>query len=332
MPHISQFSAFFPPSPKFTDKNLPSLKGKVYIVTGGASGVGYELAKILYVAGGTVYIAARSIPRCEGAIEKIKSETGTSKGKNGQLKRMVVDLADMTTLKPAAEKFMREESRLDVLVHNAAVMTPPAGSKDTHGHDLEVGTNCLSPYLLTMLLEPIISRTATAPGTQPLSVRIVWVVSLLQGGTLPGAMKFDKNGTPAILEKPFMGNYLQSKAGAAWLADEFAKRLGSKGVLSISVHPGLMRTELQRSWGLFTRVAMSVVFRSPPVFGAYSELYAGFSPEIKAEHNGGHMMAWGRIAELPKDIIQGTKSKAEGGTGAKATFMKYCDREVKDFL
>jgi NAD(P)-dependent dehydrogenase (short-subunit alcohol dehydrogenase family) len=132
MPHISQFSAFFPPSPKFTDKNLPSLKGKVYIVTGGASGVGYELAKILYVAGGTVYIAARSIPRCEGAIEKIKSETGTSKEKNGQLKSMVVDLADMTTLKPAAEKFMREESRLDVLVHNAAVMTPPAGSKDTH--------------------------------------------------------------------------------------------------------------------------------------------------------------------------------------------------------
>ncbi len=44
------------------------------------------------------------------------------------------------------------------------------------------------------------------------------------------------------------------------------------------------------------------------------------------------MMAWGRIAELPKDIIQGIKSKAEGGTGAKEKFMKYCDREVKDFL
>ncbi|OBT44891.1 hypothetical protein VE00_04759 [Pseudogymnoascus sp. WSF 3629] len=332
MPQISQFSAFFPPAPKFTDKNIPSLKGKVYIVTGGASGVGYELAKILYVAGGTVYIAARSTPRCEGAIEKIKLETRATENKNGELKSMVVDLADMTTLKPAAEKFMREESRLDVLVHNAAVMTPPAGSKNKHGHDLEVGTNCLAPYVLTILLEPIISRTATASATQPLSVRIVWVVSLLQGGTLPGAMKFEKDGTPVILEKPFMGNYLQSKAGAAWLADEFSNRLGSKGVMSISVHPGLMKTELQRNWGLVTRVAMSLFFRSPPVFGAYSELYAGFSPEIKAEHNGGHMMAWGRIAELPKDIIQGLKSKAEGGTGAKEKFMKYCDREVKDFL
>lgn len=43
-------------------------------------------------------------------------------------------------------------------------------------------------------------------------------------------------------------------------------------------------------------------------------------------------MAWGRIAELPKDIVKGMKSEAEGGTGAKDKFMKYCDREVKDFL
>ena len=56
---------------------------------------------------------------------------------------------------------------------------------------------------------------------------------MLQGGTLPGAMKFDKNGAPEILDKPIMANYLQSKAGSAWLADEFSKRLGSKGVLSI---------------------------------------------------------------------------------------------------
>lgn len=63
------------------------------------------------------------------------------------------------------------------------------------------------------------------------------MVSLLQEGTLPGAMKFDKDGTPVILEKPFMGNYLQSKAGTAWLADEFSRRLGSKGVLSIVSRP-----------------------------------------------------------------------------------------------
>lgn len=83
---------------------------------------------------------------------------------------------------------------------------------------------------------------------------------------------------------------------------------------------------------MLTIELQGLLFRSPPVFGAYSELYAGFSPEIKAEHNGGHMMAWGRIAELPKDIIQGIKTKAKGGTGAKDQFMEYCDREVKNFL
>jgi len=127
----SKLSQFFPPAPKFTDANLPSLQGKVFIVTGAASGVGFELAKILYLAGGTVYIAARSTARCEGAIEKIVSETGASKGeKKGKLGSLVVDLADLRTVKSGVESFLKKESRLDVLMHNAAVMTPPAGSKD----------------------------------------------------------------------------------------------------------------------------------------------------------------------------------------------------------
>ena len=75
----------------------------------------------------------------------------------------------------------------------------------------------------------------------------------------------------------------------------------------------------------------ALIFK-PPVYGAYSELYASFSPEVKAEHNGGHLMAWGRIADLPDDIVKGTKTKAEGGTGNKQKFMDYCDREIRDFL
>lgn len=127
-PNISILSALFPPSPHFTDKDLPSLTGKVYIITGAASGVGYELAKILYSAGGTVCIAARSASRCTGAITKLQDEvTGKAVGR---LESMVVDLSDLATVKPAAELFLAKESRLDVLVHNAAVMTPPAGSKD----------------------------------------------------------------------------------------------------------------------------------------------------------------------------------------------------------
>ena len=134
-PQISKLSAFFPPAPRFTDANLPSQNGRVIIITGAASGVGFELAKILYLAGGTVYIAARSTARCEGAITKILEQTehtGNGKGGKGKgkLESMVVDLADLRTVKPAVESFLEREKMLDVLVHNAAVMTPPVGSKD----------------------------------------------------------------------------------------------------------------------------------------------------------------------------------------------------------
>ena len=113
-----------------------------------------------------------------------------------------------------------------------------------------------------------------------------------------------------------------------------------------------MRTELQRHWPLPARLIMvrciilslisnldalsdtssqSLLFKGP-VYGAYSELYAGFSPAVKVDQNGGHLMAWGRAAELPDDIIKGMKSEAEGGTGAAKKFFEYCNREIKDFL
>jgi len=112
------------------------------------------------------------------------------------------------------------------------------------------------------------------------------------------------------------------------LAAEFAKRLESKDILSVSVHPGLMRTELQRNMGVIGPVGMKLLFKAP-VYGAYSELYAAFSPQLKAENNGGYVLAWGRVAGLPEDITNGLKSKAEGGSGAAGTFLEYCEREAK---
>lgn len=131
----SLFSQVFPPAPTFKPEHLSSLKGKVFIVTGAASGVGFELAKILYEAGGSVYVAARSTARCSEAIEKIRSTATTGKNAagrevEGKLGSIVIDLADLGTVRGAVEQFLQSETRLDGLVHNAGVMTPPAGSKD----------------------------------------------------------------------------------------------------------------------------------------------------------------------------------------------------------
>ncbi len=123
---VSIKNALFPPAPTFTEKNLPSQSGKVFIITGAASGVGFELAKILYSKGGTVYIAARSTKRATEAISRIESQELKS---TGSLKPMIINLADLSTMKPAIEAFLKQETRLDVLVHNAGIMEPPAGSK-----------------------------------------------------------------------------------------------------------------------------------------------------------------------------------------------------------
>lgn len=92
-------------------------------------------------------------------------------------------------------------------------------------------TNCLSAYLLTLLLEPILIKTAAS--SPPFSVRIVFVVAIMQLGTTRGGMSFDSNGTPTILPRKDRENYMQTKVGGTWLAAKFANRLKSKDILSL---------------------------------------------------------------------------------------------------
>ncbi len=83
-----------------------------------------------------MYIAARSEERCRGAVDRILEQTRNlkestnSKKTKGKLESMVVDLSDLATVKPAVDGFLKRAERLDVLMHNAAVMEPPKGSKD----------------------------------------------------------------------------------------------------------------------------------------------------------------------------------------------------------
>lgn len=95
-------------------------------MTGSAVGVGFELAKILYSKNGTVYIATRSKEKIENAIESLRKENPFS---SGRLESLILDLSDLSTIKPAAKRFLEKEQRLDVIIHNAAVMRPPKGSK-----------------------------------------------------------------------------------------------------------------------------------------------------------------------------------------------------------
>lgn len=108
----AQWSQFFPPSPTFTEANLGSQEGKVFIITGGYSGIGLELTKLLSDKGARVYIAGRNPEKAQQAIEKICTDTSTA---IGALEFLQVDLSDLTSIKKAVIDFQARETKLNVL-------------------------------------------------------------------------------------------------------------------------------------------------------------------------------------------------------------------------
>ncbi|KAI1088004.1 NAD(P)-binding protein [Rostrohypoxylon terebratum] len=323
---MSQFTQLFPPCPKFTDKDVSDQTGKVFIVTGGASGVGFEVSRILYEKNATVYIAARAEPKATNAINSIKKQCT---GSHGKLEALVLDLASPNTIKPAVEGFLSKEQRLDILFNNAGVMGTSPDEKNIQGYELQMATNALGPFLLMRLLEPILINTATQQSSFG-NVRIVWVSSMLDIGTPKGGIVWDAETNEPKLHSDMMANYMQSKAGVTFLGHEFAKRLGDKGIISVSLHPGMLKTELQRNFPAPVRAVMGAVFKGP-VYGAYTELFAGFSPDITIKENGRYIIPWGRLGSVPDHMAGGMRSKEEGGTGLSETFWDWCEVVTRSY-
>lgn len=320
------WTQLFPPRPSFTDKDVPSLVGKVYIVTGGNAGVGLELVKILYSKGATVYIAGRSASRIETEIGKITAQYRTSKG---SIRSMILDLSDLTTIAPSVSKFLIQESRLDVLFLNAGISNAPAGSITAQGHQLHMGTNCLGPFLLTKLLLPVLTSTAkTAPCA---SIRVVFTSSgVMEMNTLPGGLVLAEQ-EPGKHSKDNVRNYSASKAGNWILASEFDKRIRSSGIVCVAQSPGTLKTKGWDSAPWIMRAMMAPVMHDP-IMGAYTELWTGLSPQVILEDGGRLSIPWGRWhTSPPADMLQGMKTKEEGGTGLGAEFWDWCEKNTKEF-
>ncbi|KAJ5218444.1 short-chain dehydrogenase [Penicillium cinerascens] len=310
------------PEPPLTEKNLPDQDGRVHIVTGGYAGVGRKLSAILYGKGATVYIAGRSEQKAEDAMSQIKEEHASS---SGHLHFLLLDLNDLSTIKASVQNFLSKETRLDVLVNNAGVMFPPKGSKTTQGHDLQFGTNMLGPFLFTKLLMPIMVETAktAAPG----SVRVTWAASLAIQILSPngGGLVLDESGAPKIFDSQ-QTNYGQTKVGNVFLAVKTQELFGSQGIRSVSFNPGNLKTELQRhSSGLMMKVAEPMLY--PAIFGAYTELYSGWSEEIGADKSITYVMPWGRDGT---DLVRSDIQKAIGN-GLADKVWDWCELETTKY-
>ncbi|KAF7189404.1 Short-chain dehydrogenase/reductase bet4 [Pseudocercospora fuligena] len=320
--------SFFLGRPPLTEQNLPDQSGRIVIITGGYAGVGKELARVLYQRNATIYLAGRSAEKATKAIEDIKRAIKSS---NGQLHFLHVDLADLTTIKPAVDKFMKEESTLHVLVNNAGTMFPPVGSMSVQGQEVQIATNCTGHFLFTKLLTPILEKTAAK--SKRSTVRVLWAASsgvdLLSPKT--GGMTLDKSGNFLAHESNNQVNYGMSKVGNYFLASEYAKhhplRGEGKGVLSIAFNPGHLKTELQRHSSMtpVTRILVEWMLY-PAIYGAYTELWAGWSADVNPANNAAYVWPWGKFGRVRSDI------EAELKHGGKAEkFWEWCERETEHF-
>ncbi|KAI9704925.1 MAG: hypothetical protein M1836_006705 [Candelina mexicana] len=320
-------SEFFPPKPTFTEKDLHDLSGKVYMITGGTSGIGLELARILYSKNAKVYITGRSSQSAEKAISDIKAHpTVDTTPTTGSLVFLKFDLSDLRSIKPAVDSFLRQETVLHSVWYNAGVMNPPKGSKSVQGYELQWGTNVVAHFLLNLLLIPILRSTAKS--ATPNSVRTVWVSSIghdmygpPNGGINWGDINNEK-GKMSVMEC-----YGQSKAAVIMLSYETGKRLANDGVVSVSLNPGNLRSNLLRDEKNPVKKAVMTAMSYESRLGALSELFAGFSDQIVTANYGTYVIPWGRHGCVRKDIKEGY---GQQGMGSK--LWQLLDGEVEQYL
>jgi NAD(P)-dependent dehydrogenase (short-subunit alcohol dehydrogenase family) len=153
----------------FTPSSLPSLTGKIFIVTGGNTGIGYATCLNVVAKGGRVYMGARSSSKADAAIAKIKEAHP-----NADLHGLIMDNASLNTVVKAAKNFISKESQLHGLILNAGIMAVPY-ALTSDGFESQMQVNYLAHWILTYYLLPILQSTARKEG--PGSVRIVSVSS-----------------------------------------------------------------------------------------------------------------------------------------------------------
>lgn len=320
-------SAFIP-TPPLTEKNLPDQTGRVHIVTGGYAGVGEQLTQILYSKNAVVYLAGRSESKAAAAIAAAQQAHPDSKGR---LEFLHVDLADLATIKAGVSAFLAKEKRLDVLVNNAGVMFPPADVKSAQGHEMQMATNCLGPFLLTKLLTPVLRETAkTAPKN---SVRVIWASSLANNLFSPaGGIRLAQDGSGPKNYSITQTNYGQSKTGNQFYAAEFQRQNAPYGVVSVTFNPGNLQSGLQRHLPGFIHSSLTYL-GYPPRFGAYTELFCGWSEDITVEQGGSFVIPWGRLGNdyVRPDLAKIVKENETDAEAIPRQFWAWSDKVTSQF-
>ncbi|HEY0796629.1 MAG TPA: oxidoreductase [Acidisarcina sp.] len=260
---------------KWTIADIPSLSGKRALITGANSGIGFQAARHLAIAGCTIVLACRDAAKGESARRRIRQEVP-----NADIEVAGLDLASLASTRAAGEAYLKSGQPLDLLINNAGVMAIPTRQTTVDGFEKQFGTNHLGHFALTGLLLPAILAAPAA--------RVVTVASIAHKGA---KMRFeDLQYTRGYSPWPPYG---QSKLANLLFAFELNRRLASAGsaAISVAVHPGLSKTSIFSSTqgkgrGLKSRIAptfMALLAQSDEQ-GAYPTLYGATSPHALGGH------------------------------------------------
>ncbi|KAJ6531163.1 oxidoreductase [Mycena capillaripes] len=258
--------------------DIHDLSGKVILVTGGTAGIGKESVLVLAKHNpACIYFTGRNSTRANQVIAEIKSAAPSV-----AIVFLECDLESLASVEKAAKQFNSQSDRLDILMCNAGVMNvPPALTKE--GYEVHFGTNHVAHALFIKLLLPTLLRTAEVPGAD------VRVVSLTSQGFIMhprGGILFDDLRTTQASGLVKSMRYGQSKLANILYASELAKRYGPQ-ITSLSVHPGVVRTDLLAQQGVVTRTLAFLTHpfsMLTPAEGAYNQLWAATGDKAKMKN------------------------------------------------
>jgi NAD(P)-dependent dehydrogenase (short-subunit alcohol dehydrogenase family) len=265
---------------KWTTTDLPDQRGRVAVITGANSGIGFETAGLLASKGAKVVLAVRDLTKGGESAARIKAGNP-----HADIVLQELDLASLGSIRAAAEDLTAAYPQINLLINNAGVMgTPKAATKD--GFELQFGTNHLGHFALTGLLLDHMLPVQDS--------RIVTVSSL--GHRARAAIDFDDLQSERRYDR--FAAYGRSKLANLLFTYELQRRLAANGgpTIAVAAHPGSSRTDLGRNspaWLRFSFTVLGPLIFQRPQLGALPTLRAATDPAVR----GGQYYGPGGFAE-----------------------------------
>ncbi|KAF9477152.1 NAD-P-binding protein [Pholiota conissans] len=288
----------------FSEDDLLDLHGKVAIVTGGNTGVGYGTVQWLVRKGAKVYVAGRSEERVSEAIKQLEAEDN----KDGTLHFLKTELSDPRLAKQAAEEFLQKESRLDILVNNAAIGARGPYKVTKDGLLDIMATNHVGHFVLTENLLPLLKTTAAEDGSD---VRIVNISSVAHERVVPESL-VGKETLNKDFGNTFFGyldTYGLSKLANILHIKSLQKQLDAENVpiTCIAVHPGAVASVGANAFlygvpyaGKFVATFLGPLFFIPWLQGARTSAFAAAGKAVKDDvkkYKGAYLVPVAKLAE-----------------------------------